>query len=155
MSRYYSGAAGRCYFYASTASVTCPNATGPSSSRDEWEAEHESLTSTFAELGLDAYQAMSSAHRAGSFADPDRPGFCRRCGARLASLGYRTWVEARLEDPALDISDFTRSANLALGGGWMVVPGSVRHWPKKKEAIEWAREEASIDKAAAREELHG
>lgn len=147
-SRYYAGADGRCFFYASDATVACPNQIGDDLRREEWEAKRTLLVETLASVGVDAFKTMARAHRSlHGIENADRPDHCAGCGAKLVRLGYGTWIEAPLDQ--VETNEATRRMATVFGTTHQRVPDSYRVWPKKSEAIAWAREEAQIDRDAA------
>jgi hypothetical protein len=149
--RYYT-AAGKFFCYARDVTVRCPNHVSITE-RGVWELEHAKLVEELAGLGLDAYRLMSRSHRSlhGGFEDRSRKGHCAACGTRLERVGYHTWIEDKIE--RVELNEMTRTLNTALGSTHMMVPGSHRYWPTKREAIAWAREESQIERVAAREEV--
>lgn len=158
--RYFAGAEGRCFLYAKEATFRCPYAEELSWGPDDAKPmpltlELEALIAQ-AEVPVYAERLMKKAHgRNTTLRHADEPDTCNSCGARLVKVGYRTWIEATIDDPIHEdsINDSTRRLNSAFGATHLHVRGSTRYWPTKREAITWAREEAAIDKQAKRDEV--
>lgn len=156
--RFYAGGGGRRFAYASSPTYRCPISDeltaaegSPTPILDELEGAMMSSHETVDGM-LDLRKALRRAHRSTGAADP--PNVCPSCGAEMTNAGYRSWIEATLEDElvAASANESTIALNRRLGATHLHVPGSTRYWPKKREAIAWAREESEIDKTAAREE---
>lgn len=176
--RYYAGSGGRIFCYHSDATLVCPYQQRLGTAENEYPAAIAELRAVVEAAGLanppDVLRLMLHAHRASGIKDD---GTCDRCGARAEKLGYYAWAEepwpdvnelrdenkrfAKLhgwsdEDAAarLSLELSNRSINIRLNGPDALrhVPRSGRYWSVKREAIQWAREQAEIDRAAAREE---
>jgi len=148
------------FCYASQATVTCPlspyNPDGLALRSYDLEHLRARMTvSNLEEIGLDPVKLLRYAHRRSGVegAKPGEP--CPFCGTPVRSIGYATWTERPLAEEGREaqLGDGEHQVGRPFSSGAQWWAHSERtYWPKKREAIEWAREESRISKAAAAEE---
>lgn len=161
---YYDGGDGRHYCYAAEATVRCqfdprgwPSISDPPPTVQAW------LRETAAAAGdPDPIRLLRRAHAGSQAVDPQSPTKCWACHGRLIKIGYSAWIEARLNDPIHDDAvktlemesslASTRAINERLGATHIRVSGSHRYFERKREAIQWAREEAELHRSIVKEE---
>lgn len=147
--RYYEGAEGRRYCYASQRTHRCPVAPPMDGALTGRVAE---IAAVLDGLGLDGAKTLRRAHRTSTHVTEKT---CGCCGAVLESLGYAVWIEMPWDQipETNDNIRATRAINERMGSTHGRKPGSHRYFGLKREAIQWCREEAQIDKAAFRAAL--
>jgi hypothetical protein len=74
-------------------------------------------------------------------------GRCAACGAPLEKVGFAAWKERTVTEP----TNSGQTIAVRLFGGATEQLGPRRYFDRKKEAIEWCREEAKISLAQAAE----
>lgn len=156
---YVEGVDGRHYCYAKTPTFTCPMAEPveyvPNANGEGGEHRLKSgLVETFDEaasaLSMGPVllgKVLKTAHqRKGTErlrVDDRLTDLCAVCGHRMERLGFRVWIEH------LPTEEDTQSriANRLGFSGWRTVDGSHRYMDTKKEAQQWARDEAELVRA--------
>lgn len=146
-SRYFAGANGAQFSYAVEPSYTCPLAP---------ESEPKLLTGAAAAL-LDCdggklakiLERAHASHRQGRERDDagrltDR---CAICGARMERVGFVAWAD----EPDTDEARGRIGSRLGINVMRTLKPR--RYFDRKKDAIEWAREESKIHRAAAADQI--
>lgn len=151
--RYYAGYAGRQYVYARDARIACP--WDPGITPEELDAFRAKVAAAGLDVGgaFDVERTLRRAHGSGVRRDEKDPTRCARCGAELVKIGYPSWVEDRMERAIAEgyLNEATERINQRLGSTHVRVPASYRLWATKREAMNWAREEAEIDRRAGHE----
>jgi hypothetical protein len=141
---FYAGAGGERFCYAAAATYRCPVGS---------EDEPKLLAASAAALlhcdAAKLAKILEKAHHV-SIRERDESGklteTCRACGARLERVGFAAWQEHDRDDAVGE-----RIASRLGFGPPSEQVGARRYFERKRDAMEWAREEAKISTAAARE----
>lgn len=157
---YIDGKDGRHYCYAKEPTFLCPMGEPteyvvPAPEGSETEGAHvlkdatkAAVTAAAEQLGMDPVLLgmivkRGHSHRHGRRrVDGRLTDQCVACGARMERKGFRVWIEAlpTEEDAQSRIAD-------RLGfSGYRPVPGSSFYLDTKKEAAQWARDEAKLER---------
>ena len=141
--KFYRGPSGRLFCYDSDPLSRCPmdQAGVPVGDRPARYAETVDVLDA---LGLDGARLLGAAHR--SARGPMDGNLCACCGAEREKIGYRAWVYVPV---ALAESETTARVAGRLGFDFATERSQI--FATKREAIQWAREEARIDEAIAEE----
>jgi hypothetical protein len=140
---YYRGGDGAEFCYSTTKEWRCPyNVDGV---KEEDIPEHiQHVIATIDGLGLDGRHLLR--HRGGVTYEGKTPGRCRYCGGKLEAQGWRAWKSVPdPEEYRQRIAD-----RLGLGAPTKIVESHL--FGLRREAKEWARENARISKSIANEE---
>lgn len=126
----YRGADGN-YFYSSVATYRCPNAPyGDERARTSGWSPDPRITGALERFGVDAARLFRAAHPNTTPRDASDPSICGACGAVLEKVGYQAWRESMV------------------GGGMFAQRDQRQIFGLKREAIQWAREQAVLSRNA-------
>jgi hypothetical protein len=144
--RYYAGAVGARFCYAVQPTYLCPLGEPDLEAVEApWQAAARELGCSPVYLAREIRRAHRS-HRIGRERDADGKltDRCTVCGARMERHGFAAWSEA--PDP----EEYRQRIADRLGFAMAVVQSTPRrYFERKREAMEWAREESKISRAAA------
>lgn len=162
--RYYEGKDGRHYCYAKEPTFRCPMGEPteyvvPAPEGSETEGAHvlkdgtkAAVTAAAETLGIGALELgmmLKRAHQSGRGGRKRVGGkltdTCDACGHKLDRLGYRGWVEREPTAEEADNSSDRINARL-FGGGPRWRTDESHYFDTKKEVMEWAREEAKLER---------
>lgn len=150
--RYYRGADGEEFFYASAATIRCPlspfkpDGRALDSYEEHLQARVPGHLRDIAALGLDGVALLRQAHRRSGSEGRGAGEPCPFCGATLRSIGYGTWRERPLAD---DEEPGDGEYLIHRFGEGSLARTETVYWEKKREAIEWAREESRVSREVA------
>lgn len=150
---YYAGADGAQFCYAAQPTYRCPLAepseegAGRPNESSQLVAAADALTVDPGKLAGVLKRAHAS-YRAGRERTEEGrlTDTCRVCGARMERVGFAAWHQA--PDPV------EYRQQIAKRLGYVAATRQVgrrRYFDRKREAMEWAHEEAKISRAAAQE----
>lgn len=145
---YIEGADGRHFCWSKELSVTCPVG-----SKEELG---DVLAAACSVVGIDpAYMLRRLKHNGyRKRVDGRLTDRCETCNHKLERLGYRCWIERPYTDEELQASGDLRATvrlNQALGSAGMKTV-KVFYVDTKREAQQWAREEAALARKIKEEE---
>lgn len=150
---YFEGANGRQYHYAHAARRECPYDQSSTRGHDpELRAEFLERGTRLAELGIDVARVFRAAH-SGSLTGEcrTRRGYCGSCGARLTMIGYAVWIAIPIDEVAPESLDDDGRRNVLIhrriGATHWTLKETLRHFGLRREAADWASEEAAFDQS--------